>query len=233
MLRANLARRSISSRMSQTETLEEVQRQGKERLYPSLANPNWLVLRRRHEIFLRWLENVRSSDLFVLDVGGRIQPYRALLTGREVRYVAVDLRSTPLVNVVANAAELPLASEQFDLVFCTQMLEYVPDPSRVVAEIYRVLKPRGMLLLSVPSLAIRDSDEDRWRFWPAGVRQLLASFSQVEVVPEGGSIAGFFRTVNAGLDVLAKARMARALVVHTINPTRTGRLPWSIRFTEM
>ena len=78
MLRANLARRSISSRMSQTETLEEVQRQGKERLYPSLANPNWLVLRRRREIFLRWLENVRSSDLFVLDVGGWIQPYRAL-----------------------------------------------------------------------------------------------------------------------------------------------------------
>ena len=135
-----------------------------------------------------------------------------------MRYVAVDLRSTPLVNVVANAAELPLASEQFDLVFCTQMLEYVPDPSRVVAEIYRVLKPRGMLLLSVPSLAIRDSDEDRWRFWPAGVRQLLASFSQVEVVPEGGSIAGFFRTVNAGLDVLAKPRMARALLVHTIVP---------------
>jgi len=204
--------------MPQTETLEDVRRRGRERLYPSLANPNWLVLRKRRQIFSRWLRGVRANDLCVLDVGGRIQPYRPLLSGREGRYLAVDLRATPLVDVVANAAQLPLAGEQFDLVLCTQMLEYSPHPGQVISEIWRVLKPGGILLLSVPSLAIQDSDQDRWRFWPPGIHQLLASFSRVEVVPEGGSVAGFLRSVNSGLHLLARYRLARALVDYTIVP---------------
>ncbi len=204
--------------MPEPDTLEDLRKQGERRLYPSLANPNWLVLRKRRQIFRRWLEDVPAKELTVLDVGGRIQPYRPLLGDAEERYVAVDLRVTPLVNVVANAAELPFAAEQFDLVFCTQMLEYAPDPGVVITEMHRVLKPGGTLLLSVPSLALRDSEIDRWRFWPAGIRQLLASFAQVEMLPEGGSVAGFFRTVNAGLDLLSKFRLVRAVIAHSVVP---------------
>jgi SAM-dependent methyltransferase len=198
------------------EALEEALSAGRRRLYPSLSNPNWLVLRARRRRFQRWLERIPGHDLNVLDVGGRIQPYRDLLAGR-ANYVAVDLRSTPLLNAVANAEQLPLADERFDLVVCTQMLEYAPDPSRVIAEIHRVLKPGAVLLLSVPSLALRDSDEDRWRLWPAGIRQLLASFSEVEIVPEVRSIAGLFRTVNVGLHSLAPSFL-RAVLSCTLVP---------------
>ena len=51
----------------------------------------------------------------VLDTGGRIQPYRTLLP--ETRYLAIDLRVTPLVNVVAKAERIPFPSQGFDL-FC-------------------------------------------------------------------------------------------------------------------
>src|SRR5713101_6672773 len=121
--------------MPQTETLEQVRRAGRERLYPSLTNPNWLVLRKRRELFLEWLKNMPPGDLSVLDVGGRIQPYRPLIVSAHARYVAVDLRPTPLVNVAANAEQLPLASAVFDLVLCTQMLEYAADPGQVISEI--------------------------------------------------------------------------------------------------
>jgi len=192
------------------ETLEDARSAGQKRLHPSLRNPNWLVLRARRQIFQRWLELIPGQGLNVLDVGGRIQPYRELLRGR-ANYVAVDLRSTPLLNAVANAEQLPFADEKFDLVVCTQLLEYAPDPSRVIAEIHRVLKPGAVLLLSVPSLALRDSDEDRWRLWPASIRQLLASFPEVEIVPEVKSIAGLFRTVNVGLHSLAPSFLRAAL----------------------
>jgi SAM-dependent methyltransferase len=200
------------------ETLEDVEREARERLYPSLTNPSRLVLRRRREIFQEWLTRLDSHELEVLDLGGRIQPYRPLLTGRLHRYVAVDLRQTPLVNIVARGEQIPLASGQFDLIICTQVLQFIPEPAAVVAEIHRVLKPGGSLFLSVPAASIRDADEDAWRFLPAALRQLLAVFSQSEIVPEGGSVVGFFRTVNACLDIFVRYRMLRAIYRRTICP---------------
>ena len=117
------------------------------------------------------------------------------------RYVAVDLRQTPLVNVVGRGEQIPFAEAQFDLVICTQVLEYIPEPAAVIAEIYRVLKPGGVLLLSVPAVSPRDADEDCWRFLPGALRQLLAAFSHSEVVPEGGSVVGFFRAINVCLNI--------------------------------
>lgn len=69
----------------------------------------------------------------------------------------------------------------------------------MIGEIYRILKAGGVLVLSVSSAFPRDAEEDRWRFLPAGIRQLLGGFSEIEVVPEGGSIAGLCRTVNVCL----------------------------------
>ena len=160
--------------MLPTDAVKEFQNASRERLYPSIINPNWLVLRKRRELFCHWLEGSLPKGGTVLDIGGRIQPYRTLLP--ETRYLAIDLRVTPLVNVVANAERIPFPSQGFDLVLCTQMLEYAPDPGLVLSEIHRVLKPGGRVLLSVPSVFPQDADEDRWRFLSAGIRQLLSLF---------------------------------------------------------
>jgi SAM-dependent methyltransferase len=203
--------------MEKALTLDDPIRQGRERLFPSLTNPNWLVLRARRKIFQRWLEQLPSRELDVLDVGGRLQPYRPLIGNRLRRYTAVDLRLTSLVNVVARAEDLPLADARFDLVICTQMLEYAPHPSLVVAEIYRVLKPGGRLLLSVPSAA-PDAGEESWRLLPAGLRTLLSAFRNVAIVAEGGSVAGLFRTANVCFDIFARYPAARFVYRHTVCP---------------
>jgi len=200
------------------ERLDVVNREGRDRLYPSLTNPSWLVLRRRREIFRKWLARVDSRDLDVLDVGGRIQPYRPLLEGRLRRYVAVDLRRTPLVNIVARGEQIPLASAQFDLVICTQVLEYIPEPGAVIAEIHRVLKPGGRLVLSVPAVFPRDSDHDSWRFLPGSLRCLLRSFRDVEVVAEGSSVAGVFRTAGVCLVMFVKPAFIVKLLRFTLIP---------------
>ena len=210
---------SKSSRLMESmETPERVSRECRERLYPSLTNPSWLVLRRRREIFQKWLARLVARDLDVLDVGGRIQPYRPLLEGRLHRYVAVDLLQTQLVNIVARGEQIPLCSEQFDLVLCTQVLEYVPEPHLVIMEIHRVLKPGGCVLLSVPSISPRDTDHECWRFLPAQLRRLLFQFRDVEVLPEGGSITGLFRSINACLNVFARYPQVRSLFRYTIFP---------------
>lgn len=204
--------------MDKPTTLKEVMQQGRERLFPSLTNPNWLILRERHKIFGHWLAQLPSGELDVLDVGGRIQPYRALIADRLRQYVAVDLRLTPLVDVVARAEQLPLASARFDLVICTQVLEYIAQPSLVLSEIHRVLRPGGALLLSVPGACPIDAEEECWRFLPAGLRHLLAGFSHVEVVAEGSSVAGFFRTANTCLDIFVRYPAARLVYRRSLVP---------------
>jgi hypothetical protein len=112
--------------MREWETPDWVKREARERLHPGLTNPNWLILRARRKLFTDWVARVHGESLRVLDVGGRIQPYRPLLNGRDAQYYSVDLVAGPCVNTVGRAESLPFASGQFDLVFCTQMLEYVP-----------------------------------------------------------------------------------------------------------
>jgi SAM-dependent methyltransferase len=198
--------------------LEQVQRESRERLHPSLRNPNWLVLRRRRQIFEAGLDRLPASALCVLDIGGRLQPYRPLLGTRAKSYIAVDLKMTPLVNVGAAAEALPFRDAQFDFVICTQVFEYLPDPGIAVAEIKRVLRQGGVLFLSAPSVFLQDNDKECWRFLPEGLRQLLREFETVEVIPEGNSLTGFFRTCNVFLMAFFRPRMLAPLWQWTFVP---------------
>jgi len=155
----------------------------------------------------------------ILDVGGRLQPYRELLDDRIQRYISIDVRRTPLVDVIAAGEGIPFAADTFDLILCTQVLEYIPEPRIVIAEIYRVLRPGGSLILSAPAAQPRDADEERWRFHPAGLRELLAGYGDVEVLPEGSSITGFFRTVNACANIFARYPVVRLLLSWTLFPS--------------
>jgi len=187
--------------------LQQVQRESRARLHPSLRNPNWLILRRRRQIFEAGLDRLPGSDLCVLDIGGRLQPYRPLLGTRAKSYIAVDLLMTPLVNVGAAAEALPFRDVQFDFVICTQVFEYLPDPGLAVAEIKRVLRKGGVLFLSVPSVFLRDNDKECWRFLPEGLRYLLREFETVEVTAEGNSLSGFIRTCNIFLMSFFRPKM--------------------------
>jgi SAM-dependent methyltransferase len=204
--------------MLDAETLEEVRNAGMARLHPSLIDPNWLILRYRRELFTRWVKRLPEGGISVLDVGGRIQPYRDLLDARCIRYVAVDTRNTALVDVVGAAQDLPVADEIFDLVFCTQVLEYLPGPQTALNEIRRVLKKGGFLFLSVPAVFPRDSESEYWRFLPAALRLLLSDFSSVEVAAEGNSLTGFIRTINVCVLTFAKPAALRWLIGCTVVP---------------
>ena len=203
--------------MRKDENLDFVLKAGKQRLYPRTTNPNWLILRRRREIFRSWLQRLQLQNPKVLDVGGRIQTYRELVALPH-QYWSIDLCPTALVSAVANAERLPFADNSFDLVFCTQMIEYAVDPAIVAQEIHRVLRPNGVLLLSAPSIFPRDSEHDRWRFWPAALKDLLGGFSDAEIVPECGSAAGFLRTAAVFCHMAARYRALRFVVSYSLVP---------------
>jgi SAM-dependent methyltransferase len=178
---------------------------------PALSNPDYLVYRQRRKIFERLLSSLPERGLAVLDVGGRIPVYRRLLEGRFDRYVVVDPQLAGEVDTVGVGEALPFSDNSFDLVICTQVLSYVSDPQCVVDETRRVLRSRGTLFLTVPTLFPAHHDE-RWRFLPDGLRLLLSGFSETEIHPEGHSISGIFRTLSVGANLFFKRRLARKLI---------------------
>jgi SAM-dependent methyltransferase len=203
--------------MQENESLDWVNRESRERLAPSITNPSWLVLRRRRELFLRWTSSLPASGLRVLDIGGRLQPYRPLLGTRVARYLALDPHRSPLVNVIATGERMPFPDNSFDLVICTQVLEYIPSPPRLIEEAHRVLKPGAHLFLSAPAVFPRDSEQDLWRFTSAGLAALLSAFGEVTIEPEGSTIVGIGRTL-AFHTTLAKPAFMRRLLGLTVVP---------------
>jgi 2-polyprenyl-6-hydroxyphenyl methylase/3-demethylubiquinone-9 3-methyltransferase len=114
---------------------------------------------------------------------------------------------------ITTIARLALDDRSLDGVLCSSVLEYVPDPSACLIEFARVLKPGGLLLVSVPNRnsAVRRVqlmchhlgarlgqnwceflDHSRHQYSRAEFEQLLAraGFSGEKIVPFGGPLPG-------------------------------------------
>jgi SAM-dependent methyltransferase len=106
-------------------------------------------------------------------------------------WVSLDLSGRLRPHVRGDAQHLPLASEAFDLVVCTEVAEYLPSPAAAVAEIARVLRPGGRLVWATPFMHRADAASDLWRFTEAGLRQLLegSGLHVEEVRPQGAALA--------------------------------------------
>ncbi|HRN52184.1 MAG TPA: class I SAM-dependent methyltransferase [Gemmatimonadaceae bacterium] len=111
----------------------------------------------------------------VLDVGCGHMPFRGDAERVADVYEGFDVeRRTEGVTHVGNAEamdEIPSAS--YDCVFSFEVLEHLPHPQRAMAEMARVLKPGGVLLLSVPHLSrLHEEPHDYFRYTVYGVRTL-------------------------------------------------------------
>lgn len=126
-------------------------------------NPEWTeTAERQVEDTAELLESVDWSGKQVLDVGcwwGWLVQYAsergARVTGFDrddghIRDAMAYLRSAQGL-CVADALRMPYASETFDVIVSIHTMEHVHPEQGMVAEIRRVLKPDGVLLLSVPN----------------------------------------------------------------------------------
>jgi ubiquinone/menaquinone biosynthesis C-methylase UbiE len=80
--------------------------------------------------------------------------------GGLTRIVHMDLKKPALENfhpderheaAQGSLTELPYDDNEFDWVFCTEVLEHIPDDARAFFEISRVLHPGGLVLISTPT----------------------------------------------------------------------------------
>ena len=111
----------------------------------------------RDEWIRKQAETVPSGSL-VLDVGAGSCPYREFFS--HCVYKTQDfsqLEPNQLrhgnygkIDYICDARHIPVSDGVFDVVLCTEMLEHVPEPTEVIAEFARILKPGGRLILTAP-----------------------------------------------------------------------------------
>ena len=136
-------------------------------------------LRKAIEIILSQIQNPKK----VLEVGSRsainqedICNLRPLLV--QSQYLGVDMQKGPGVDLVADATQLPFPDQSFDLVMCFETLEHADNPWKIVAEIERVCKKNGIIILSSQqNFPLHMHPSDYFRYTPYGLSSLLKSKS--------------------------------------------------------
>jgi SAM-dependent methyltransferase len=158
-----------------------------------LRSPTYL----HHRALHRELHRRRSLLAgVVVDVGCGEQPHRAMLTPAVDRYIGADVAwpgSPAEVTITDECIDLP--DGVADVALCTQVLEHTRRPGALLADIARVLRADGTLLVTVPLYwPHHEEPHDYFRFTRYGLRHLLevAGFRVDEMVPCGGrwSVAG-------------------------------------------
>lgn len=90
-----------------------------------------------------------NSALKVLHFAPEQAFYKVFRNQKNIQYTTTDLFS-PLADVKADICDLPFEDNSYDIIFCNHVLEHIPDDTKAMQELFRVLKPGGMAILQIP-----------------------------------------------------------------------------------
>jgi SAM-dependent methyltransferase len=175
----------------------------------------------------RWLAS--HSDVVrgrMLDLGCGNCPYEPWYTDLADSVAAIDPAPGAGGNVRAMADQVPVRSESMDVVLCTEVLEHVDNIEGAMAEIFRVLRPGGHALVTVPFLyPTHEAPYDFQRLTHIGLRGLVVrhGFDVLDAGAQGGPLtlasSWIFRGLRAAIDQIG-SRIGMAAPLSLRPPAR-------------
>ena len=112
----------------------------------------------RHRLFWLYLKNETtffSAPLRVLHFAPEQAFVQKFKKQKNLTYTTTDLNS-PIADVKADICDLPFKDNSFDFIICNHVLEHIPDDTKAMQELYRVLAPAGTAIVQVPYDAKRE-----------------------------------------------------------------------------
>jgi SAM-dependent methyltransferase len=101
---------------------------------------------------------------------------RALFPGKP--YVGCDMRPGPGVDRVEDVSAISLPDETAGTVLCIETFEHVFEVRRAFDEVFRVLRPGGLFLITSPlNFRIHGYPDDYWRMTPNCLRRMMAPYA--------------------------------------------------------
>jgi SAM-dependent methyltransferase len=136
-----------------------------------------------------------------LDLGCGNKPYQSLYKPLTVSQVGCDVvqSNQNSVDVLCPATDLKFDASQFDTVLCTQVLEHVFEHDKLMSEAFRVLRPGGHLILTVPfAWELHEEPYDFFRYTRHALKQLFeqTGFEIDYIKPNGGKWAAIYQLRN-------------------------------------
>jgi len=188
---------------------------------------------RRRRLDRDLAEACGSLHGLVIDLGGEWEsrpgsvrpPQRA-----DLLWLCLNPDSAVAPDIVADVAAGPCCDACADAVVCTEVLEHVLEPEKVLAEAYRVLGPGGRLILSMPFMArVHDDPRDHQRYTATKLSALLikVGFRKVAVHSQGLYYSVLADMLRGGLARLRPAAVRWALALCAV-PV----MDWLVRHEE-
>ncbi len=128
----------------------------------NVLSPSTLSLE-RHRLLWLYLQN--ETDFFTAEKKVlHFAPEQCFLKRfknlKHLDYTTTDLES-PIADVKADICKLPFEDNSYDIILCNHVLEHIPDDTKAMQELYRVLKPGGYGVFQIPQdLSRKQTFED-------------------------------------------------------------------------
>lgn len=135
--------------------------------------------------FLSVLNFLSKGVGSVLDVGCGLGRYFSAFKGNAIYGTELSTKCIDRLKTEYTAAQiiqwfagnqLPYSDNFFGLVWCGELLEHVENPSQVVEEIYRVLKPGSMALFTTPAGNHHECPEHLWFFDKKDIEDIFGKY---------------------------------------------------------
>jgi SAM-dependent methyltransferase len=145
------------------------------------------LIRENIRNYLRRMGGGYSSSIQrLLDVAPQIHEGARPFFPETVEISTIDIDSSTRPTFVGDICKFnaALPEKHFDAVVCTEVLEHTLQPFAAATELFRILRPGGLLFASTPfNFRIHGPLPDCWRFTEHGLRALLAQFEIIELTP--------------------------------------------------
>lgn len=117
--------------------------------------------------------------------------------------INLDIYPFTEVDIVADAAALPINNNCVDLIINMAFLEHVSDPEAALNEMFRILKPGGVIICSVPFIVpYHAAPDDYFRWTNSGLKKFFADFRDVKILITAGPTSAMLWVLQEWLAIL-------------------------------
>lgn len=148
-----------------------------------MLSPSTLSLERHRLLWLYLKEQTTffTAPLKVLHFAPEQAFYKRFRKLTHLDYTTTDLNS-PLADVKADICNLPFEDNSFDVILCNHVLEHIPDDTKAMQELLRIMKPGGWGIFQIPQdLARADTFEDNSITDPTERAKIFGQYDHVRV----------------------------------------------------